>query len=147
MTSNIVQNQKFKVGDKVVVVDTHLPHSMPNGTVTLLKMDSFRSVCTTEGWYFSDDQLEHYVDPKQEWVLADTDYQQKSNHDVTTYNGVVVAYREKVSVSEYKEHRVNFCGARGLTYCLNPTNTNATLTGTTINGKSVGTWTIVVDKE
>jgi len=146
MTNNNKVDKGFKVGDKVVVVDTHLPYSMPNGIVTVIERIGFGSVFVQGGWYFSDDQLDHYVAPTQEWVLADPDYQQKSNHDVTTYKGVVVAYREKVSVSEYKEHRVNFCGAGELTYSLNPVNTNATMTGTTIDGKFVGTWTIVVDK-
>jgi len=147
MTNTNKVDSDFKVGDKVVVVSSHLPYSMPTGIVTVVEGVGFGSVSVQGGWYFSYDQLEHYVDPKQEWVLADPDYQQKSNHDVTTYNGVVVAYREKVSVSEYKEHRVNFSGAGGLTYSLSPVNTNATMTGTTINGKYVGTWTIVVDKE
>jgi len=146
MTNTNKVNKGFKVGDKVVVVDTPLPHLMPKGTVTVIERIGFGSVCVQGGWHFSGDQLEHYVEPTQEWVLADPDYQQKSNHAVTTYKGVVVAYREKVSVPEYKEHRVNFSGAGGLTYGLSPVNTNATMTGTTINGKYVGTWTIVVDK-
>jgi len=146
MTNTNKVDKGFKVGDKVVVVGTHLICSMPNGTITVIEDLFVGSVCVQGGWHFSEYQLEHYVDPPQEWVLADTDYQQKSNHDVTTYKGVVVAYREKVSVSEHKEHRVNFSGAGGLTYSLSPVNTNATMTGTTINGKYVGTWTIVVDK-